>query len=175
MPANETAWFPDEDVRALVSYVRSVPPVRRPSREIEFGVMAKVLDRLDFVQFDMARRIDHTERPRVPAPAPTAEYGRFIGKMCQGCHGPSLGGGPIPGAPPDMAVPPNLTRHPTGLASWRYEDFARVMRTGVRKNGGRMDPMMPREAINAMSDVERRALWAFLGSVPPVAFGQREN
>jgi len=173
MPANETAWFPDADVQALVSYVRSVPPVTRPSREIRFGIVAKVLDRLDFVQFDMARRIDHHERPSPPAPAPTAAYGRYIGRMCQGCHGEGLGGGPIPGAPPDLAVPANLTPHATGIGGWTYEDFERVMRTGVRPNGDRLDPFMPREALNAMNDVERRALWAYLRSVPPVPFGHR--
>lgn len=35
------------------------------------------------------------------------------------------------------------------------------------------DPFMPREALNAMNDVERRALWAYLRSVPPVPFGHR--
>lgn len=173
MPANETSWLPDEDVQALVSYVRSVPPVARRSREIRIGVVAKVLDRLDFVQFDAARRIDHERGSRPPAPAPTAAYGRYIGRMCQGCHTKTLNGGPIPGAPPDMAVPANLTQHATGLAGWTFEDFERVMATGVRKDGRRLDAMMPRQAINNMSDLERRALWAYLTSVPPMPFGER--
>lgn len=173
MPANEMAWFPDSDVVALVSFVRSVPPVTRPSREIDIGVVGKVLDRLDLVQFDMARRIDHTHRPTSPTPAPTAAYGAYIGRMCQGCHGEHLSGGPIPGAPPDLAVPKNLTRHATGLAGWTLEDFEEEMRTGIRKNGDRLASFMPREAINGMNATERRALWAFLQSVPPAPFGGR--
>jgi mono/diheme cytochrome c family protein/outer membrane lipoprotein SlyB len=173
MSSSETAWLPDADFQAIVSFVRSVPPVSRPSREIEIGIVGKVLDRLDFVQFDAARRIDHVHRRTAPDPAPTAAYGAYIAGMCRGCHGASLSGGPIPGAPPDLAVPRNLTPHRTGLGGWTFDDFVAEMRTGVRRDGKRLDAFMPREALNAMNDTERRALWAYLQTVPPLPFGNR--
>ncbi|MCB9596868.1 MAG: c-type cytochrome [Sandaracinaceae bacterium] len=173
MPAHETAWLPDEDVRALVTYVRSVPSVSRPSGPMEIGLLGRILDRHDMIPIDIARRIDHAERSAPPAPAPTAAYGAYIGRMCTGCHGEHLSGGPIPGAPPDMAVPLNITPHAEGLGDWTYEDFETVMRTARRRDGRALDPMMPTEAVTNMDDTERRALWEYLRSVPPTPSGQR--
>ena len=45
--------------------------------------------------------------------------------------------------------------------------------TGTRKNGNRLADFMPIEGIRNMDDVERHALWAYLQSLPPVAFGSR--
>jgi hypothetical protein len=173
MPAHETAWFPESDVVALVSWVRSKPAVDRPSRTLEVGLLGQFLDRHDLVPIVIARRIDHSARPDVPEPAPTAEYGAFIGEMCRGCHGQHLSGGPIPGAPPDMPIPPNLTVHDSGLASWSYEDFTENMRERRGKDGHELAAMMPTEAITNMNDTERRALWEYLRSVPPRPFGER--
>jgi mono/diheme cytochrome c family protein len=124
---------------------------------------------------DIARRIDHQRLDAnvAPPPSPTAAYGRFVGKLCMGCHGETYGGGPIPGAPPSMPVPLNLTPHASGLKGWTFEDFDHSMKTGLRKNGQKMADFMPRDAINSMNDVEKRALWAFLQSLPAKPFGER--
>jgi hypothetical protein len=63
--------------------------------------------------------------------------------------------------------------HQTGLGGWTFDDFVAEMRTGVRKDGKRLDAFMPREALNAMNETERRALWAYLQTVPPLPFGNR--
>ena len=86
MPSNELSWLPDEDVTAIISYVRSMPPVEKPNGPLEIGILGKVLDRHDLFALDVARRIDHVNRPTVPAPAPTAAYGEFLAKTCVGCH-----------------------------------------------------------------------------------------
>jgi mono/diheme cytochrome c family protein len=173
MPSQDFSWWPDDDVQAVISYLRTVPPVSRPDGVFELGILAKVLDRRDLVQVDVARRIDHGKRPSAPKPEPTAIYGAFIGRMCFGCHGKSLSGGPIPGAPPSMAVPKNITAHETGIKDWTFADFDRALMTGVRKDGSKMDPMMPIEALGKMNGVEKQALWAYLRSVPPAPFGGR--
>jgi hypothetical protein len=173
MPSHETAWFPESDVQALVSYIRSVRRVERPSRTFEVGLLGKILDRHDLVPIAVARRIDHEADYDVPDPAPTAEYGEFIGEMCRGCHGEHLSGGPIPGAPPDMPIPSNLTQHETGLAAWSFEDFVQHMRDRRGKDGRVLAPMMPTQAIANMNDTEQRALWAYLRSVQARPFGER--
>ncbi len=173
MPSQDFSWWPDDDVRAVISYVRTLPPVTRPDGVLELGLLAKVLDRRDLIQIDVARRIDHDKRPTAPKPEPTAVYGAFIGRMCFGCHGSHLSGGPIPGAPPSMAVPKNITAHETGLKDWTFADFDRALMQGVRKDGSKIDPMMPIEALGKMNGVEKQALWAYLRSVPPAPFGGR--
>jgi cytochrome c5 len=173
MPSQDMSWLPDDDVQAAISYIRAVPAVQRPDGETRLGILAKVLDRRDMFPMDVARRIDHQRRAVAPAPAPTAIYGAFMARLCQGCHGEHLGGGPIPGAPPSLPVPSNITQHETGLKGWRYADFDQLLTQGIKKDGKRMDPFMPIEAFGKLNDVEKRALWAYLESAPPVAFGGR--
>ena len=173
MPAQGWAWWPDEDVAALISWVRAQPPVDGDKGVAKFAIMAKLLDRFDAIPIDVARRIDHANLPKAPAPRPDANYGAFVATSCHGCHGATLSGGPIPGAPPGLAVPLNLTPHETGLKDWTYQDFTTLLREGKRKNGKVLDPFMPFEALKNLNEVEMSALWAYLQSVPPHPFGAR--
>ena len=173
MPAQDLAWLPDADVAAIVSYVRSMPAVQKPNGPFEIGLLGKVLDRHDLFVVDVARRIDHEHRPSAPAPAPTAAYGEFLAHSCAGCHGEHLSGGRMPGAPASMAIPLNLTPDATGLQGWTFKDFERVLATGTRKDGRKLDPLMPFAEIAKMDETEKRAIWAYLQSQPPLPFGSR--
>jgi cytochrome c553 len=173
MPSGDYQWWPIEDLTALISYLRTVPAVDSGAYVSEFTTFAKVLDRLDMFTLDIARRIDHDKKWPAPVVAPTVEYGASIAMLCSGCHGPGLTGGPIPGAPPDFPVPQNLTPHETGLSAWTYEDFDKLMKTGIRKNGQKCAEMMPIDITRNFDETELKALWAYLRSVPPKPFGGR--
>lgn len=173
MPAQDLAWWPDDDILAVISYVRTMPAVARPSGASQLGFLAKVLDRVNMLPIDVARRIDHEHRATAPAPAPTAAYGTFLANACRGCHGATLSGGRIPGAPAEMAIPLNITPHETGLAGWTYVDFDKLLSTGVRKNGKSLNPFMPVTELGKFNQTERQALWAFLQSVPAKPYGGR--
>lgn len=173
MPCVDWYWLSDADVTAIVSYVATLPPVKKENGPLEIGLLGKILDRQDKIPFDIAGRIDHDEVGRGPAPTPTKEYGAYLAKLCQGCHGHDLSGGPMPGAPPDFPVPANLTPDETGLRGWTFEDFERLLNQGVRKDGTKVDPMMPTEAFGKLDDTEKHALYAYLMSLPPKPFGNR--
>jgi hypothetical protein len=173
MPAQDIAWLPQSDVLAIVSYVRTVPASDHPNGATVVKTLGKVLDRQDKFVWDVARRIDHHNNEQVPDPAPTAAYGAFITRLCTGCHGEHLSGGPLPGAPSSLAIPLNLTPHATGLQDWTFADFDKLMKTGVRKNGKQLDALMPIEAWKNLDDTEMRAVWEFLRALPPTPFGQR--
>jgi hypothetical protein len=173
MPVQDYAWLPDDDVTAIVSYVRTLPVVDRVPEPTVIKTLGKVLDRKNQIVFDVARRIDHTAGVRAKGATPTVEYGQFLAMGCQGCHGEHFSGGPLPGAPSSMAIPLNLTPHESGLRDWSFDDFNKLLSDGVRKNGKRLDPLMPYEAFGKFDDIERRALWAFLKSVPSLPFGNR--
>jgi hypothetical protein len=79
----------------------------------------------------------------------------------------------LPGAPKSMAVPLNITPHETGIKEWTYEDFDKMLVTGIRKNGKSLAKFMPVEAFGKMSELEKKALWAYLRTVPPVPLGNR--
>ena len=173
MSVAEFNWIPESDVLALVSFLRTVPKVERTTGAMQIKPLGKVLDRRGMIPIDVARAIDHGHIEVGPAPTQTVEYGSYVGRLCKGCHGDHFSGGPIPGTPPDFPVPLNLTPHETGLKGWTFEDFEKLAKTGTRKNGQKLAAFMPVEAINNMDDVEKHALFAYLQSLPPAAFGGR--
>jgi hypothetical protein len=173
MPVHESNWLRDDDIVAVISYVRSKPPVDRENGPFELSTMGKVLDRRGALAFDVARRIDHDHIEIAPEPSPTAGYGRFLGRLCTGCHGEHLSGGRPDGWPPQFPTPPNLTPHETGLKDWSFDDLSKMLDTGLRKNGEMVKEPMPRDSFKGWDDTERRALWAYLGSLPATALGGR--
>ena len=173
MPSSDYWYWGDEDVAALIAYLESVPPVDNVTPPSEVMIVGKILDVLDQLPINHAKRIDHDSRPPVPPAAATVEYGHLLTRSCIGCHGNGLAGGPIPGAPPSMPVPQNLTAHETGLGSWSEEQFFVSLREGVRPDGSKIDPFMPIAATKHMTDQELRAIWLYLRSLPPAPFGSR--
>lgn len=174
MPSADFRWWPDKDIVAVISWLRQQPAVDAESEPSEIGLLGKVLDRTDMLPIDVARRIDHEAAPDLaPEPSPTSAYGAYLAKLCMGCHGPGLSGGPIPGAPPDMPIPTNLTPHETGLAAYDKEAFIKLLDTGVKPDGTKLDPFMPIATTSAMNDVEKTALWAYLSRLEARPFGGR--
>jgi mono/diheme cytochrome c family protein len=174
MPVGDFDWLPDDDVKAIVSYARTMKPSDKPSAgATNVKTLGKILDHNNKIAFDIARRIDHDKIESAPPPSPTPAYGKFIARLCTGCHGEHLSGGKIPGAPAKMAVPLNLTPDATGLAGWTYQDFEKMLETGNRKNGTPLDKMMAVDSFREMDDTERHALFSYLQTLPPTPFGNR--
>jgi cytochrome c553 len=170
MPSQDFGWMSQDDVVALVSWLRTVPPVGRVTSPSQVKLLGKVLDRRGSIPIDVARRIDHAQRD---TPTATVEKGAALAQLCTGCHGEHLSGGRPAGAPASMPVPLNLTPHETGLADWTYDDFDRLMKTGIRKNGARLNPFMNIESFSQWDDGEKHAVWAYLRSLPPTPLGNR--
>lgn len=174
MPSHESNWLPDEDIVSIISYLRTLPPASKQNPGMRIGVLGKVLDTMGMIPIDIARRVDHGNIAKAPPPTPDAAYGKYIARLCSGCHGEHLSGGPIPGAPPDMAIPLNLTPDATGLAGYSLDDFKQVLRTGKRKKDGRqLNEMMPVESFGQFDDTEMQALFSYLQSLPATPFGKR--
>jgi hypothetical protein len=173
MPSGEFNWMPDSELTAVVSYLRSVPKSDKPNGPLHFGPFGKVLDRQGKLDIDIARKLAGAPIEFAATPEPTARYGRFLAKSCTGCHGEHLSGGPIPGAPSSLPVPLNLTPHETGMKGWTYDDFNALLMTGMRKNGQKLNPFMPIDAFRNADEVEKRALFAYLSTLEPRAFGGR--
>ena len=66
----------------------------------------------------------------------------------------------------------NLTPDPdTGLRSsaWSEDAFLKAMKTGKHIGTGRpIQPPMPWQMYSALSDEDLKAIWAYLGTLPPV-------
>lgn len=173
MPSHEYSSLTTEDFGAIVAYIKSVPPVDRDRVAIQLGPVARVLTTVGKIQL-AAEQINHANvKPAVVIPGVTAEYGRYLANGCIGCHGPNLSGGKIDIGPPDWPLAANLTPHASaGVSKWGEADFQRAMRERRRPDGSEVNPVMP-AVFGQMTDVELKALWAYLRTLRPFPTGER--
>jgi mono/diheme cytochrome c family protein len=178
MPSQEYYYLNDQDLGALIAYLKSLPAIDNQVPENYVRLLGRVLHLAGQLDLLPAELIDHTgPRPPAPEAGVTVEYGQYLtfAGGCIGCHGPGLSGGPVPGTPPDdPAFPPATNITPGGaIKDWTEADFISAMRTGVRPNGRPIDPFMPWTAAGQMTDDELKATWLYLQSVPARADGNR--
>ena len=173
MPSLEYTSFSDEDLGAVIAYLKTIPSVDRASGPLSPGPAIRALMAFGQVQLS-AEEIDHAAyRPTSVTPSPTAEYGKYLAASCTGCHGPNLSGGKIPGAPPDWPSTSNLTPHASSrLPQWTEAQFAATLRTLKRPDGTALHPLMP-AAIGQMTDTELKAIWLYLQTLPAAETGAR--
>ncbi len=166
MPAQEFYYLSDEDLGALIAYLKTIPAVDNEPDEDAVGPLGRILFLAGQLPLIPAELIDHDgPRPAAPPPGVTAEYGRYLAVGCAGCHGQDFAGGPIPGMPPGTPPAANLT--PAGhLSQWSEADFINTLRTGVTPKGEKLSPIMPFSSIGAMTDDELKAIFLFLQSLP---------
>jgi len=174
MPAQEATNLTDEDAAALIAYLKSLPPVDREPGANSVGPIGRALFLKGDLELIPAELITHDAPHPTPVPmGATAAYGNYLASIggCKGCHGPTLSGGHIPGTPPEFKPAANLT--PEGIGHYKEEDFFRALRDGKRPGGAPIDSLMPFRLTRDMTDDEIRAVWLYLKTVPPKAFGGR--
>jgi mono/diheme cytochrome c family protein len=171
MPSAQYYHLSDADLGAIIAYLRSVPPARRDLKATSYGPISRVLLAMGKLPVLQAALIDRGAARPVPAPGVTVEYGSYLALPCRGCHGPGLSGGVDPAGDPSWPPTSNLT--PEGLGKWSEADFTRLLREGKRPVGTEVNPAMPWRFLRQLSDDEISALWLYLRSVPPRAYGGR--
>lgn len=161
------AYLSDEDLAAVVVYLRSIPPVRNalPPTRLPPGELAE--------NAALPRPI--TAPVPGPAPGDRLARGRYLVNVadCTGCHtswhssrNPGLlGGGNHIERGPHAAFSTNLTRHESGV-TYPPDAFIAVMRGG---KGGSLSPVMPWAAFRGLSDEDLVAIYEALGVVQPIA------
>ena len=166
MPSQSFNELSDDDLGAMIAYLKTVPPVDTDRPETSLGPLGRVLPLLD-KSLIPASIIDHdAPRPAAPVAGVTAEYGKYLTVVCTACHAKDLAGGALPGEGPDAPLATNLT--PAGaLASWTEADFFTALREGVTPDGRSLDATyMPWPSLGKMHDDEIKAAWLYIKSVP---------
>ena len=173
MPANAYRNLSDEDVQALVAYLRSQPATGEPVPETHFNLLGAVFMNLaDF-------RTAQPPAGVVTAPEPgTAEYGHYMVNIigCADCHGDQLQGR-IDNGQPGPPAGPNLTEI---VPQWTEEEFMTFFNSGVMPGGsevpiitlpsGFSEPRMPWPTVRAVaSDADLHDMYTYLHSLPAVA------
>ena len=175
MPGENYNRMNDGDFAALVAYVRMLPPVAGEGAVIRLPMIGKALYGLGAMR-DSSEKIDHRKPPSQPvAVAPTVEHGAYVANMCVGCHGATLAGGAIRGAPPEWPPAANLTPGEGGVMS-RYDTpakFMAMMRTGKRPDGGAVSKVMPFMSLRNINDVDLNAMHAYLKTLSARKAGER--
>jgi mono/diheme cytochrome c family protein len=174
MPSEDYNRLTDADTAALIAYAKQLPAVSGETAVIQLPPPVRVLYGLGMIQ-DAAAKIDHGLAPATPVPeGVTVEHGRYVAQMCIGCHGENHAGGKVPGGPPDWPAAANLTPG-SGSAMGRYasaDAFVAMMRSGKRPDGAAI-AVMPFPSLSQMSDVDLRALHAYLLTLPARDLGSR--
>ena len=170
MPYGDFRRIPDEDVAAIVVYLRSLQPVRNPLPKTALPFPLSLVMRGRAPALDgpvpASRPLDSREARASTCCAPPA---------CHHCHTPmkhgqldatlDMAGGNEFQSPPGAAFATNLTPDPTGIAHYDEATFVQVMRTGKL---GTLHPMMPWAMYSRMSDEDLKAVFAYLRTLPPV-------
>jgi mono/diheme cytochrome c family protein len=159
----------DEDLIAVISYLRSQKPVRNQIPGHELNMMGKLVNAF------MVKPVGPDgEVPKKVTKDTSAAYGKYLAisvAECNGCHtqrdlagrftGEPFGGGnEIEGF-----ITPNLTPDPTGrISKWTRNDFINRFRKGSLIPGS----PMPWNSFARMTDDELTAIYKYLKTVKPV-------
>jgi len=178
LPFMEMQGLSDDDLTAVVSYLRTQPPVRNAVPAHRFTLIGKVVKATA-----LAKPVGAAEPPPTRSPrGATLENGRYLAEsvaLCWACHtqrsemtgaltGPRFGGATgflEPDDPGHSWSPPNITSDPeTGRLGHMSED-----QFVARFRAGRVIPgsPMPWQAFARMAEEDLRAIYRYLMSVPP--------
>jgi mono/diheme cytochrome c family protein len=170
----------DDDITAVISYLRSEPAVKNKRPSHDFNFLGKAM-----TAFLIAPSGDG-DVPPTPSADSTVEYGRYLSASvanCRGCHtlrnmmtgafiGPEYAGGnkfEILDEKYEIRkgkhlVTPNLTPDSqTGrMTGWTQKDFIKRFRQGRVIPGS----PMPWGPFSRMTDAELTAIYKFLQTVP---------
>jgi mono/diheme cytochrome c family protein len=172
MPFHNTS---DADLTAIISYLRSTKPVKNKVPNNSFNVLGKVMK-----AFVIKPTGPDGEVAKSVKQDSSVEYGKYLAMYvanCRGCHtnrdlksgayvGPFYAGGfEMEGGKNHIFRTPNISPDKkTGhIYNWTEEDFLN------RFHKGKIYPQspMPWGPFSHMSDMELKAIYRYLQTVPP--------
>jgi len=165
-----TSHLSDEDLGAIIAYLKTVPPVDHKTNGRHFTPLANILFAAGALGNMPVEDVSHEVNVSAPERGATKEYGEYLVNTndCHVCHGPQLNGGSYPD-PTIKKISPNLT--PGGeLGFWTEEEFINTIRTGTTPGGHNLDPeLMPWKYYSKFYDDELKAIWLYLQSLPKLS------
>jgi len=165
MPAEVFRHLSDQDVQALVAYLRSQPAAGTRSPATKPSIVAALF--VGAGMFPTAAQTPITQPVVAPAEAPSAEYGEYLISIlgCRVCHGENLAGRPTDSQGPPAG--PNLT---LVLPRWTEQQFIQTLRTGVNPYGRKINgELMPWKQVSAFArDQDLEAIYAVLRQLKPL-------
>jgi cytochrome c553 len=150
MPSSTFYNLDDQDVGALIAYLRSLPvkPDTLPPTEL------RILARIGLLtgQYKLEPLNITHDAPRPPKGPDPGALGRYTAmSSCTECHGMKLEGSPDT---PALSI----------VAGYSAAEFARLMRDGVPRDGRKLDLMatVAKSRFSHLTDDEVAGLYAYL-------------
>ena len=169
MPWNLLSVLSDEDVKSIVVYLRSIPPVRNPlPKWVEPNIEALIADRVTLAPPVAPATSDYRNDP--------VRRGAYLARIgdCVNCHTPFDAQGHrmlsyrFGGGRGDAGIAANLTPDPSGIAHYDENLFIQTMRTGKVGGVRALQEAMTWWYVGHLTDDDLRALFAYLKTLPPV-------
>jgi mono/diheme cytochrome c family protein len=162
MPSPVFHQLGDDDVEAIVAYLRSQPAAGPNTPSTSLNVIVAFLIGSGLAATSVQPHI--TQPVIAPPEEVTVERGKYLVSIaaCSRCHGEQLTGGEAGDA--DAPAGPNLRAI---LTKWEVEDFIRTIRTGVDPYNHTLAEGMPWKEISAFaSDTDLGAMHMYLRGLP---------
>ncbi len=162
MPSHEICGLSNQDMAALICYLKKQPPVDKTTPQKSLKPLGRVLTFMGEFPLLSAEKIDHNARyVDEVKPAVSADYGKYLAVTCTGCHMPNFKGGPSH-APEEPPIPDISS---TGnLGKWSQAGFVNLFHTGKTPDGHVLSKYMPVKAFT-YSDDELKAIYLYLHQV----------
>lgn len=150
----------DDDIKAVIAYIRNVPAAGNPTPDPPDRMNILGLIMLGAGMLPPAKPVI-TGHVSGPAKGPTSEFGEYILSYqdCRECHGEKLTGG-VPGQLAPLGPDLNLVK------DWTLAGFIAAMRTGIDPNGHQISEQMPWRSVGKMDDDELEAIYQYLTHMP---------
>lgn len=171
MPLEFYRHLSDDDLAAIVSYLRAQPAVKNAVPKSEYRIP------LPPAYGPEIRTV------KAPAANDKLRYGKYLADIghCMECHTPrsdkgmlqtkQLGaGGQVFDGPWGQSVSRNLTPHASGLKGWTDAQIAKAIRSGTDRDGKPYKPPMAFGFYQNINDADMKALIAYLRSLKPQVF-----
>ncbi len=158
MGAMSTRFLSDDDLKAIIAYVRSQPAVKSTTREGDFpNLLLAIFAGANLLPAPPSAPDSISSPPK----AVSAEYGRYIITFsgCSDCHGTDLQGGKGGGLSP---AGPSLE----GVKGWTQAQFISTLRNGVNPSGQPLGNKMPWPSYGQFEDIELGAVYQYLRTLP---------
>jgi cytochrome c553 len=174
MPSSIWYQLSDDDLGALIAYLKNLPLVDKELPKTDLGPVGRVMLTLGQLPPEIMPNvlvIDHEgPRPIAPEPDVSVAYGKYLASTCALCHGENLNGQTVREGP-NVYVALNLTRGGE-MNGWSEEDFIATMRSGTTPGGKQLKDFMPWKYFGQMTDDELKAVWMYLQSLPALEQGE---
>ena len=181
MPYHYYGSMDDDDIHAIIAYVRSLPSIESESPPREVDPPLNIIMRM------MPKKGTSTKRPD---PSDQLAYGKYLTNAsgCIECHTPAdekgiikldsaFAGNRLFKMPFGELRSSNITPHESGLGVWNEDMFIAKFKQYQDSNytspkldmmNGDLNTIMPWMMYSTMTDEDLKAIYAYLKTVQPV-------